>query len=75
MSLSEKAKKNQIKYINRYAKDNYKRVPLNLDKDYYAAVRKFLDERKIPVNTYIKQALSEKLSKDGFQYHDSVKDS
>lgn len=66
MALSEKAKKNQIKYINEYAKDHYKRVALNLDKTYYTQMKAFLDQKKIPVNTYIKEALSEKLDRDGF---------
>lgn len=68
MALSEKAKKNKNKYIMEYAKEKYKRVPLDLKQDYYDAVKAFLDQKKIPVNTYIKKALNEKLVQDGFVY-------
>lgn len=52
----------------KWKRKNYKRVPLDLKQDYYDAVKAFLDERGYKVNTYIKAALSEKLSRDGFSH-------
>lgn len=64
MATTESQKKATIKY----ARTHLKRVPLDLKKDYYDAVKVFLDERGQTVNGYIKAALSEKLAKDGFEY-------
>lgn len=64
MTTSESQKRATIKY----ARSHLKRVPLDLKQDYYDQVKAFLIEKGVPVNTYIKTALSEKLDRDGFQY-------
>lgn len=68
MPLSEEAIKNKTQYTVKYASNHYKRVPLDLKQDYYDQVKAFLTDKGVPVNTYIKSALSEKLEQDGFQY-------
>lgn len=68
MPLSDQAKEHQKQYRIEYGKKRLKRVPLDLKQDYYDQVKAFLTEKGVPVNTYIKTALSEKLEQDGFQY-------
>lgn len=75
MPLSEKAQANKRKYIVEYAREKYKRVPLDLKQDYYNAVKAFLDSNGYKVNTYIKDALSEKLKRDGFVYNPEFRSS
>ena len=59
---------NQRKYIQSYKKDNYKRVPLDLKIDYYNDVLKPAVERSgMAVNAFIKQAIQEKIERDGLQ--------
>lgn len=60
--------KAQIRATNKYAKTHYKRIPLNLNLDYFNQMKAFLDSEGIPVNTYIKEAIGEKLDRDGFVY-------
>lgn len=52
-------------YSNEYAKKHYKSILLNFDKDEFADVIKpAIDESGMPVNTYIKLALKEKMERD-----------
>ena len=53
------------KYNQMYKKQNYKRVPLDLQIDYYDKILKPAAEiAGVPVNTFIKQAIAEKIARD-----------
>lgn len=61
MKTSEAQKKATIKY----AKQNLKRIPFDVQKDYYDNVLKpAADSAGIGVNTYIKNAIAEKIERD-----------
>lgn len=53
MPNSEKKKE----YNQRYAKDNLKRIPLDVQKDFYETIKTAADKTGQPVNTFIKQAI------------------
>ena len=56
---------NKRKYIEKYKKQNYKRVPLDIAADYYRDILKPAAERAgLPVNTFIKNAIQEKIDKE-----------
>ena len=64
MKTSEAQKRASIKY----AAANYKRVPLDLNKDYFEEVLKpAAAAAGMAVNTYIKEAIAEKIARDGLQ--------
>ena len=51
-------------YSIKYAKSNLKRIPLDVPKDYYETVLKPTAEScGIGVNTFIKQAIQEKIER------------
>ena len=55
---------NEAQY--RYNEKKLKRIPLDVQKEYYDTVLKpAADAAGIGINTYIKQAISEKLQRDG----------
>lgn len=57
MAIPEKQKK--------YNEKNIKRVPLDMQRDYYETVLKpAADLCGVGVNTYIKQAIAEKIERD-----------
>ena len=55
----EELKQNKLEY----AKKNYKRVPLDLPIDDYDILKSHCDKIGVAVNTFIKQAIQDKLSK------------
>ena len=60
MSVSERQKK--------YVTKNIKRIPLDVQKSYYDEVLKPAADRDgIPVNTFIKNAIHEKIERDSKQ--------
>lgn len=59
---------NKRKYNVEYDRKTYRRVPLNLHKDYFEQMRAFLEKKGVPVNTFIRNAIDEKLKKEGFEY-------
>lgn len=54
----------RIEYQLKYAKNKYKRVPLDLTKDKYQEVKAAADRSGSSVNGYIKSAIDEKLDRD-----------
>lgn len=51
-------------YLNNYHKTKLKRVPLDLPLEKYEELKKHCQERSIPVNTFIKRAIEEKMKRD-----------
>lgn len=61
MKTSEAQKKATIKY----AKQNLKRIPFDVQKEYYDTVLKpYADSIGMTINGFIKQAISEKIERD-----------
>ena len=61
----EKEKFNFNKYNQAYKKENYKRVPLEMPKDYYNDILKpAAVNAGLSVNSFIKLAISEKIERD-----------
>ena len=52
-------------YINNYKKEHYKRINLNIDKDFYENELAAEAQRQgIKVNTFIKEAINEKIKRE-----------
>ena len=60
MPLTEKRKE----YMLKYAKENLKRVPLDLQKSTYEEIKTHAESRKESVNGFIKRAITETLERD-----------
>lgn len=60
MSITEKRKESMY----RYAKENLKRVPLDMQKSIYEEIKLHAESRKESVNGFIKRAISETLERD-----------
>lgn len=58
--LSEKSKQSQIEY----KKKNIKRVPLDMQISMYEKLKEVSNAFGVPVNSYIKQAITEKIERD-----------
>lgn len=63
MPLSEKALENKKKYDLEYSKKHYKRVPLDMPIDDYDELKAHCDKIGVAINTFIKQAIQDKISK------------
>ena len=64
MAYNEKQKGYSIKY----AKENLKRIPLDVKKQYYDdVIVPEVEKRGISVRQFILQAIEEKIEKDGLQ--------
>ena len=64
MGLSEKAQENKAKYNMKYKKEHYKQIPLQVTFDKYEEIKLSAEKHGEKVNTYIKKAIDERLSKD-----------
>ncbi|MBO7611375.1 MAG: hypothetical protein J6T23_04090 [Elusimicrobia bacterium] len=64
MGLSEKAQENKTKYNMKYTKEHYKRIPLNVTFDKFEEIKLSAEKHGEKVNTYIKIAIDERLSRD-----------
>ena len=62
--LSEKAKENKNKYITKYHKEKYKRIPLDVSPDKFQQIKASAEKTGESVNGYIKKAIDDRLSKD-----------
>jgi len=62
MESSKKAEK--AKYDIAYAKSNIKRVPLDMQKADYEALKAAADAKQEKVNEYIKNAIRERMERD-----------
>lgn len=60
MALSESRKKSMYKY----ARENLKRVPLDLPKDLYEEVKAHAQSHSESVNGFIKRAIAETMERD-----------
>lgn len=67
MGLSEKAKQNKAKYNMKYKKEHYKQIPLQITFDKYEEIKLSAEKHGEKVNTYIKIAIDERLSRDNDQ--------
>ena len=54
---------NQKKYSLAYAKENLKRVPLDLKKEKYEQLLKITKEDGVSINGFIKEAIDEKIKR------------
>lgn len=56
----------KTKYDIEYAKANLKRIPVDVQRKYYDNVLKpLVDSLNMPMNTFVKKAIAEKLIRDG----------
>lgn len=62
--MDQKEISKKAKYDIQYAKDNLKRVPLDLKKADYERLKAVADRKNEKVNTYIKKAIAIQLEKD-----------
>lgn len=60
--LSEAALANKKKYTKEYAKNNYKRVPLDLPISKYEEIKKCSEKLGETVNGFIKKAIDDRLN-------------
>ncbi len=60
MSITEKRKESMY----RYAKENLKRVPLDMQKSTYEEIKAHAEARSESVNGFIKRAISETMERD-----------
>lgn len=61
MPLSEKAKENKRNYSMDYAKKNYKRIPLDVQRTKYDEILHAAEAVGESVNGYIKKAIDNRL--------------
>lgn len=62
MTLTEKRKESMYKY----AKENLKRIPLDVQKSKYEQIKAAADSVGETVNGYIKTAIDERMERQGF---------
>ena len=62
--LSDKAKENKIKYINKWKKENIKRIGLEVSPQKYEEIKQAAETSNEKINTYIKKAIDERLYKN-----------
>lgn len=63
MGLSEKAIKAKKEYNAKYAKENLKRIPLNVQISEYEEIKRYADQHGLTVNGFIKEAIRAALNK------------
>ncbi len=64
MAYNEQTKKKNMEYI----KAKQQRIPVNwLKSDYEERVRPAIEKAELPVSTFIKQAVNEKIDRDGLE--------
>ena len=59
-AISEKAKENQRKYKQDFAKKNYSRVPLDVPKEYHEYLKELAKANNMSLTAFIKEAIEEK---------------
>lgn len=62
-NLSNKAYENKVRYNVEYAKNNYKRVPLDLKIDKYEQLKAAAEKSGESVNGYIKTAVEQRMQR------------
>lgn len=63
-NLSNKAYENKVRYNVEYAKNNYKRVPLDLKIDKYEQLKAAAEKSGESVNGYIKTAVEQRMQRE-----------
>ena len=63
MPLSEKAYENKKQYSIKYAKQNLKRIPLDVQNSKYEEIKEASSEVGETVNGFIKKAIDERLDR------------
>ena len=58
------SKEDKAKYDMEYAKENPKRIPLNVQKEKYAEIAAAAEQAKKSINRYSKEAIEEKTERD-----------
>lgn len=58
------AAKNKTEYDMRYAKENLKRIPLNVQKEKYDQIKAAAEKAGEKVNSYIKKAIDERIERE-----------
>ena len=58
-AVSEKAMDNQRKYKQEYAKNKYRRVPLDVSKEYHEYIKEVAKEKGMSLTAYIKEGVLE----------------
>lgn len=61
-AVSDKAKDNQRKYKQKFAKNKYSRVPLDVSKEYHEYIKEVAKESGMTLTAYIKEAIEEKVA-------------
>ena len=61
MSMSDERKE----YLYEYAKKNLKRIPLDVQREKYEAIKAAADKTGETVNGYIKKAVDERMEREG----------
>lgn len=62
-ALSEKSKERKKNYDINYAKKNLKRIPLDVQKDYFEYVKEVAQKNDMSLNGFIKEAIAEKIAR------------
>ena len=62
--LSEKAQENKNKYINKWKKENIKRICLEVSPDKFQQIKASAESSGESVNGYIKKAIDDRLNKE-----------
>ena len=62
--MSDTKKKNKSDYRIQYAKDNYKRIPLDVRIEDYEKIKKASQKANESINGYIKKAVSDRIDKE-----------
>ncbi|SFB86763.1 hypothetical protein [Butyrivibrio sp. YAB3001] len=55
---------NRNEYLNKYKKENYKRIPLDVTTDKYEKIKNHAANRSESVNGFIKRAIDETMKRD-----------
>lgn len=65
--MNEQSKKNKQQYALEYQKQKQKRVALNwLKDDFYNVIEPAIKQTGLPISTFIKKAVVEKLCREGY---------
>lgn len=51
-------------YLLKYARENIKRIPLDVQKEHYEQIKAAAKSAGQPINTYIKQAINERMERE-----------
>lgn len=68
MPMSDQRKE----YIYKYAKENLKRIPLDVPKADYETIKAHSEARGESVNGFVKRAISETMERDNTQQEDKL---